>query len=309
MIATLTLNPAVDRAVYLKNLKVDAVNRADGSVTHAGGKGINVSRALTALGVPTRAFGLAGGRTGEQLRGLLSDEGIVHTLTETAAETRVNLKLNDTAAGRFTDINEAGGPVTEDELAALMDGLLGALSAGDVLVLSGSVPRGISSEVYRELILRCRGLGVRCLLDCDGEALRAGVRAAPMCIKPNREELEGLCGRRLPALSDIAEVCRELIAGGLGMVLVSLGGEGAVAVSADDALYAPALKVPVNSTVGAGDTFLAGFLASLHHGEPMERGLVRAVAASAAKVQLSGTAMPDRAAMERLIPEVRVSRL
>ena len=309
MIHTLTLNPAIDKGVYLDGLVLDQVNRVSHACSNAGGKGINISRALSKMGTPSVAYSFAVGPEGEMLRLLSAQDGIETCLIETAAPTRINVKVVDTKQNTFTDLNEPGGPVTEEELALLVADLMERAAPGDLAALSGSIPRGLRPDTYAAITRMLREKDVLVAADCDGEALRHCVRACPDVIKPNNFELSALVGRELKTRDALISAAKELVEQGVGTVLITLGGDGALSVSGECVCHAAGLKVPVLSTVGAGDTFLAGYLKAMTLHEPPERALARAMSASTAKVQCQGTDMPEKPQLEQYLETVRVERL
>lgn len=309
MIYTLTLNPAIDKAVYLDSLHIDAVNRVSYTKLNAGGKGINISRALRQMQVDSVAFAFTGGQDGAKLQELSQKDGVALACVETAAPTRENVKIIDVLSRTFTDLNEAGGPVTLGETTELLDRLMSAVRPGDIVALSGSVPAGIPKKIYQDITNRCHALGVKVVADCDGEALSHCIAALPDVIKPNNFELSELLKRPLPDRDALIEGAQELVHLGIGAVLITLGGDGALSVSKEGVFHAAGIKVPVLSTVGAGDTFLAGYIKAMTLGENAARSLARAMSASTAKVQFEGTDMPGQNRLEEYLPKLEINRL
>lgn len=304
MIYTVTLNPALDKTALVENLCLDAVNRIKDLRTDPGGKGINVSKLLAAWGIPGTALALLGGGTGTRIAQELMRQGIPVWSEKTAGETRTNLKLIDPVRGTHTDINEPGPSVDADMLHRLFLRLTDAIKPGDIVVLSGGLPAGASVETYRVWTERVQRAGARVFLDADGPALAEGVRAAPYLVKPNDAELSRLVGRDLHGLADVARAGQTLLAAGVKRVVVSMGGQGAVFLTTDSALYAPALLVPVGSTVGAGDSMVAALAAALAQDLDEEHTIRLAMAAGAAAVQCSGTQTPDTDTIRNLMPRV-----
>ena len=266
MIYTVTLNPALDKTAVIPHFAADRVNRIRDLRTDPGGKGINVSRVLESLGMKSTAFALLGGSTGRTLEALLK------------------VKIRDPEEYTNTDINEPGSGITEDKVRELMQKLTDRVRPGDSAVISGSIPAGISKDTYRSMILELHDAGAEVFLDADGEALARGILAHPDFIKPNREELEHLCGRNLPADRDVLGAALNLYKSGIPNVIVSLGGDGALFLLKGEVYRAGGVSVPVRSTVGAGDSMAAAavFSTSLHR---KNEDLVRlCIAASAASV-------------------------
>ncbi len=268
MIYTVTLNPAVDYVMRLGELRLGETNRAAETTVQFGGKGINVSCMLRELGVESTALGFIAGFTGEALAAHLDDLGISADLIRLSAGlTRINVKLK---SGLESEINAAGPSIPAEaleELTAKLDGL----TAGDTLVLAGSIPPSLPRDLYARLTALSAGRGVRVVVDAEGEALTAVLPHSPFLVKPNRAELEGLMGRlmgrSLSTETDLREAAAALQQAGARNVLVSLGGEGALLLDEHGEFHrAPAAAVTPVNTVGAGDSMVAGFLAGLPHG-------------------------------------------
>lgn len=289
MITTVTLNPAIDRTITVDTFVYGSVNRVGSSREDMGGKGINVARILGALGTECRATGFIGRRNLAQVESLLARDAIRCDLVPVEGTTRLNTKLLESSSRTTTDLNEAGFRVGETELAALKDKIAALAAESTFTVFSGSVPPGLPDTIYRDLV-RLAGPACHTVLDADGELLRNGLEASPYLIKPNIHELENALGRRLPEAADIVAAAREIITRhGVTYVLVSMGGDGSILVSANAALKAEPIKVDVRGTVGAGDSLLAGFLHSLARGLAEADALACATACGALAVSREGT--------------------
>ena len=220
----------------------------------------------------------------------------------------MNIKALDTRTGRMTEINDSGAPVTPEAVekaAALIE-----RSAGDsrYVALTGSLPPGAQADFYRRIVERV-GDRARCVLDCDGERLSEGIKARPFLIKPNQYELGLLCGRELSDRGEIVACAREIARAGVRWVAVSLGGEGAVLVSEQEAWYAPALDVPVRSTVGAGDSMVAGLIYGFMRDDTPESALRWGMGCGNASVMTEGTRLIDTDALPGLMEQVSLERI
>ena len=215
-------------------------------------------------------------------------------------ETRTNLKIVDPSLHQNKDINEPGPQAAQ----ALLDRLLRRLTPGDIVVLAGSLPRGLSADTYAVWTRACRAAGARVFLDADGEALALGTAAGPELIKPNGDELARLTGRDLRTHAEIAQAARALIVRGVERVVVSLGAEGALFVDAASVTYGPGIPVPVGSTVGAGDSVVAALALAAARGMTQEETMRLAMAAGAANVMCSGTQPASREDVEALLSRV-----
>lgn len=309
MIYTVTLNPALDKTATVENLRLDSVNRISELRVDPGGKGINVSKVVRELGAKTVAIALLGGHTGTMLRNMLVELGIECKVLEVEGETRTNLKIKDPALKTNTDINEPGPEVTDEQLRGMLDGLVGEVGSGDIVVLSGSLPRGAAADTYKVWVAALKKTGAKVYLDADGDKLVRGIEAKPDLIKPNEIELGAMMGHTLDADDKIVEAARELIDGGLDRVMVSMGGAGALYVARDVTIKANPVKVPVGSTVGAGDSVVAALAYAQDKGLGLEDTMRLAMATGAANVMQSGTQAAPRELVDSLIDKVVVTKL
>lgn len=303
--STLTLNPSLDKTMILGTpLKMGALNRAKESTLSAGSKGINVARAMKAMGAGATSYFFAGGETGDILLRLLKSEGISYRTVKTKAPTRENIKLID-SEGVCTEINESGGPVSEVETGELLSLFYCGCrdSKTSCVFLGGSVPRGIDSDIYAEIIENLREIGIPSILDCDGEALKKGIAARPALIKPNAYELSLLTGVDIKNPDVAADICRCVYAETGISVLCTLGAEGAVFTGDSGCYYVNAPKVScVRCFAGAGDAFLSAFILSYVRGADELTSLAYAAAFASAKVAASGE-MPTQDEVAAYMPQ------
>lgn len=309
MIYTVTLNPALDKTVEIPGMALDTVNRITEMRTDPGGKGINVSKVIAKLGGESRAVGILGGESGRTLEKLLEGEPFATRFRFVEGQTRTNLKIIDREGHTNTDINEPGLTVTDVDLDALLHELLAELRPGDIVVLAGSLPKGAPQDTYRSWTAACKKAGARIFLDADGALLAEGIKAAPYLIKPNDDELSRLAGKKLETLEELTAEGRRLLERGIERVVISLGGRGALYLRKGSTIYAEGLKVPVGSTVGAGDSVVAALAYAEAQGLSEEEAVRLSTAAGAANVMCSGTQAAEREAVEALLPKVRFSRL
>lgn len=306
MIFTLTLNPAMDKTVVVENLTPGGVNRIQSLRVDVGGKGINVSKCLKALGCNSTAAAFWGGAAGQRGISFLKEQGIGALTVAVSEDTRTNLKIIDPIKKENTDINEPGPTITEGQMAELIQKLDEAIAPGDVLILSGSIPRGCQPTIYRELTARYRSRGAKVCLDADGENFRLGLTAAPTLIKPNIDELNRYLGKNLTTVEEIRDAAKAFLTLGVEEVLVSLGGDGAVLVKKGLCLKAEGLSVPVLSTVGAGDSMVAAMACGWEKGMTDDARLRLAIAISAASVMCSGTQAPEKEIIDKLYEQVAI---
>ncbi len=291
MIVTLTANPSVDRTIEVDVLRPGTVIRARASRVDAGGKGVNVARALAAHGCKATAVLPSGGAEGAQLEALLAGAGLNLLTVRIAGSIRANVTVAE-ADGTTTKLNEPGPGLSQAELDALAVTLTDAAAQADWVVLSGSLSPGAPVGWYAGLIRQLGGTGPRVAIDSSGPPLAMAIAARPDLIKPNREELAELVGRPVDTIADVVGAALTLTASGVHTVLTSLGPAGAVLVRRDAAWHATAAALEPRSTVGAGDALLAGYLAT---GADGVGALAEAVAWGSAAAALPGSRMPGPA--------------
>ncbi len=309
MILTVTLNAAIDRTVAVPNFRLGLRHRAVESRTVAGGKGVNVARALKLLGRPVIATGLAGGPTGARILELLTEESILNDFTTIAGESRTNLAIIDPTSNEQTEINERGPEVTPEELDEFMEKLLYLAKGASLCVLAGTLPPGVDPALYGRLVAELRREGVQTLLDTEGDPMRLGLRAEPAVVAPNVEEAEGAVGHEFNDADDLALGLTTLLEMGAREAIVTRP-EGCVAiVSESGARHRYEVEIepldPV-SGVGSGDCFLAGYAAARYEGAPPRESLAYGVACGAESTQHFGAGAVNAREADRLLPRVDV---
>ncbi|MCI8832180.1 MAG: 1-phosphofructokinase [Lachnospiraceae bacterium] len=305
MIYTVTLNPALDKTVEIPSFAADSVNRITTMRTDPGGKGINVSKVISKLGGQSIATGILGGDTGLAIQSALKTMGLKTSFRFTEGETRTNLKVIDPVNHTNTDINEPGVTVSEEILNGLLAQLTAGLEKGDIVVLSGSLPKGSPRDTYYTWTGACKKAGAKVILDADGELLEAGLKASPYLIKPNNHELSQLLGETLATPEELNKAARRLMEEhGIAKVVVSMGGKGALYVTQDETIYAEGLKVPVGSTVGAGDSVVAALAVAEESGMGLEETVRLSTATGGANVMCSGTQAAEYEVIQELLPKV-----
>jgi 1-phosphofructokinase/tagatose 6-phosphate kinase len=312
LILTVTLNAAIDRTVAVPNFRIGFRHRAVEARTVAGGKGVNVARALRLLGRPVIAAGLAGGATGTRILEHLAEESILNAFTRIAGESRTNLAAVDPTSGELTEINERGPEVADEEVARFVEKLLYLAQGATVCVLAGSIPPGVPSDIYGRLIGELRQRGVLTVLDTDGDPMRAGLRAEPDVVVPNVGEAEEAVGHEFNDDDDLALGLGGLVEMGAGEAMITLA-DGCVAIVGEGAerrRYEARIEPlePV-AAVGSGDCFLAGYVAARYDGASPRECLAFGVACGAESTQHFGAGTLDRREAERLVPRVEVREL
>jgi 1-phosphofructokinase/tagatose 6-phosphate kinase len=312
LILTVTLNAAIDRTVAVPNFRLGQRHRAVEARTVAGGKGVNVARALKLLGRPVIATGLAGGATGSRILERLAEEAILNDFTRIEGESRTNLAVIDPTSGEQTEINERGPEVSPEEIDRFVEKLLYLAQGTSICVLAGSIPPGIDPGVYGRLVSELRALGVIAVLDTDGDPMRAGLRAEPAVVAPNVGEAEEVVGHEFNDADDFALGLTGLLEMGAGEAIITTG-SGCVAIvgeGSDRQRYEARIEQlePV-AAVGSGDAFLAGYVAARYEGRSPRECLAHGVACGAQSTQHFGAGSLDRQEVERLLPRVEVREL
>ncbi len=297
MIVTVTLNAAIDRTLTVPNFQRGQRHRASAGVTLAGGKGINVARALKMLGVPVVATGLVGGATGTRIVEELTNEAILNDFVHIEGESRTSTAVVDPTGGTYTEINEWGPAVRAEELEMLLEKLRYLTQGAELVVFAGSLPRDVADDFYAEATRELTRRHIQVALDTEGEPLLLGVEAEPFIVTPNQAEAEALVGQEFHDDEDFRLALDSIAEMGPRNVLITTD-EGCVAMLREEKgepvrYRALAPKVDPVSTVGSGDVLLAAFIAARHVGRPFEEALRAAVAAGAASTLEIGAGQFD----------------
>jgi 1-phosphofructokinase len=314
-VLTVTLNPAIDMRMRFASLQLEGLNRAQGVELEPSGKGINVARALARQGFDVTAVALLGGPFGMMLEARLLEQSISSQAVQglrllrvpIAGETRCNVKVLDLERSAVTELNAPGPRVSEAELEDLWQTLRREVSAGDLVVLSGSLPTGAPVTTYANLIRELSSLGAKTYFDADGPALRAGLGAQPFLIKPNRLEAETLLQMQITSPDDALEAARRFQTLGAQAVVLSLGADGALFVSDTEAVFTQPPIVQVQSTVGSGDALLSGVITAQLQGLSWPKTARYATAVAAARVSSIGLEFPEPHEIAALLERVQVS--
>jgi 6-phosphofructokinase 2 len=309
MIYTLTLNPALDRTLIVKNLKFEDANRVKQELRYAGGKGIDVSRVIHELGGESIALGFVGGYDGMELEGRLINEGITCDFVKIAEETRINIFIKDEAGGERTSLHARGPEVSPSEIAMLYNKIKELKPTPSWFIMSGSLPLGISENIYAQIIHLMRTRGIKVFLDADGAPFKKGVKAIPYAIKPNIFELERFAGKPMKQKKDIIAYGKELLAKGLSYVLISMAEKGMFLFSEKEDLQAVPPRVKEKSTIGAGDSSVAGFIVAYEQKRSLSDCLRMAVACGTATVLTPGTALCKKVDVKRMLKRCKVEKI
>jgi 6-phosphofructokinase 2 len=305
MIYTITLNPALDRNIWIKKIKLDDSNRIQKEERFAAGKGIDVSRVLTVLGLRNKALGFVGGFDGDEMEGKLINEGISCDFTKISGETRTNIVVYDADKNSQTIFSAPGPEIMPFELIKIIR-QIESLVLPEIIVISGILPPGVHPEIYVKIMEIARSRGSKIILDADGEALKKGVEISPDLIKPNVHELSRLVGRKLEGTDEIISSAQSICDKGTGIVLVSMGARGILLVSEKEKYLAVPPKVKVINTIGAGDSSIAGFVYGTANDKSLQESLIYAVAAGTASTLQPGPALCTKADFMKIVKQVKL---
>ena len=312
MIVTVTLNAAIDRTLVVPNFHPGHRHRASVGFPSAGGKGINVARALKRLGAPVVGTGLAGGRTGTLLVEELTNEGILNDFVRIRHESRTSIAVLDPTSNAYTEIYEWGPEVADEELEILREKIAYLAQRAEFVVLAGSLPRGVDTGIYGDLVRELNRGQLLAVVDAEGEPLSQAVEAEPYLVSPNQQEAEALVGHEFVDEEDLAAGLDEIAELGARNVIITLP-TGCYALLREDRtqlrVRAVSPQMEAVSTVGAGDTLLAGFLAARVDGKSFEDAVRAAVAAGAASVLEAGPGRFDPREASRLTSLVQLERI
>jgi 1-phosphofructokinase family hexose kinase len=307
VIHTLTLNPTLDLTYIVDAFLQDDTTRAHTVYRSPGGKGINVARVATRLKHENVALGFIAGTTGLEVTQLLEAEGVNTWFTPVEGVTRTNPILQD-KEGHQIRVSAPGPSATLREVESLWESLF-CLREPDFLLASGSRLAGVPDNFYARILIEAKKRGIKTVVDADGAELERGIRTGAYLVKPNKHELMRFVGRELIDIGDVIAASREMIQAGVSVVAASLGAEGALYITSDQALRAIPPKIQVASAVGAGDSFLAGLLVKLSEGSNPLEALKFAVASGTATATIAGTQLCTLERIIEILPEVQTEVL
>ena len=309
MITTVTLNASIDKAYYMeKIIENGTVMRVAAVRNTAGGKGLNVARNVKLCGEKVHATGLVGGYNGKYLESLLKKDEITYEFEHIKGETRSCINILDPKY-RSTEYLEPGCEVSEEEEESFLAHFPEIIKDSDVVTLSGSVPKGISKEIYRKLVELAKESGKQVILDTSGELLEHGMEGRPSMVKPNQDELELLFHTKIESREQVISYAKEIHAKGIPYVVISLGGEGALLVCDKGVFQGIPPKVEVENTVGCGDSMVAAFAVAFSRKYEPKEALAYAVSVATANAMSPNTGDFDPAVSEELKKKIQMIEL
>ncbi len=309
MILTVTLNAAIDKRYVVEDFKIGEVNRVKECVYTPGGKGLNVSKPASIAGAKVVATGFVGGHAGNYIEDELKPFGIESAFYHMKEESRSCINIWDTVQKKQTEFLEPGFTVSEADFEGFVEKFEGLVKDADVVAMSGSVPKGLDGTAYQRLVRIVKDAGKKVILDTSGKLLTAGIEAKPTMIKPNIDEIRMLTGSNCDDLNEIIEAAEQIHQGGVEVVAVSLGGDGAIVVNSEGVYRAIVPKIDAVNTVGCGDSMIAGFALGFSEGLSIADTLKKASAISAAAALREETGFFVLEDMESIYPKVEIKKL
>ncbi|MDD3338168.1 MAG: 1-phosphofructokinase [Lachnospiraceae bacterium] len=309
MILTVTLNAAVDKRYVIKNVQVGQVNRVSECVYSPGGKGLNVSKVLSVAGEPVTATGFIGGHAGDYIAEQLKPFGVEADFYRLEAESRSCLNIWDEENRVQTEILEPGFTVSPDEFEGFKVKFKKLVKKADVVAMSGSVPKGLDTSVYEELVAIAKDEQKKVILDTSGDYLVQGIQAKPTLIKPNIDEIRMLTGKQCDKREDVLAAAEQIHDSGVAVVVISLGADGSLVVCDEGVYQAMVPKIDAVNTVGCGDSMIGGFAMGLARDLSIEETLRMASAISAASALREETGIFAVEDMEHLLPQIQIIKL
>ena len=306
MILTVTANPTIDRVYIIEDFKIGNVMRCDSVSRSAGGKGINVARVCQILGRETAAMGFVGGYTGEFIKSEVEKQGIKNLFTEISGETRTCVNVSD-KSGKSGEILEAGPEVAEAEKEKFIAEFTENIKGYDIICVSGSMPRGLDCEFYKELVKIAKGQGKKIIVDTSGKALEEILSAKPYMIKPNNDELSILMNKDIKTEADIKEALFFLMEKGIEVPFISLGKDGAAAMVDGVCYKFSSPEVEVINAVGSGDSAVAGVCTGLDMGYSVIDAIKLGMASGTANTQFAQTGIVTKEFVDKYFGEIEVA--
>lgn len=289
MTTIVSMNPCIDKTIYVNDFRKGALNRVSESMQNAAGKAINVALVAKNLGAQVRCVGFNYRENGDILNQRLDNGGVPYEFVTVAGTLRTNTKITDVENNELTELNEAGGGVRAEDVERLKKRILALGEESDTVALCGSVPPGVDITFYRDIIAQLNKRSVKVILDAEKNLLLESMKGKPYLIKPNIHEFQTAFGTKLSDKKSLLSMAREIIRDGVQTVCISLGGDGAMICTADEGYYAPPIDIKVLGIQGAGDSMVAGFCCAIEKGLPLSELLRYGMAASAGSLVQPGT--------------------
>ena len=309
MITTITLNTAIDQVYEVESLDVGGTNRVSAITQEAGGKGMNVAKVLQYLGAEVNVGGFAGGTNGKKIRQLLKKRAIPSELISVSGESRICLTVLDSLNSEVTELLESGPEISIEEWQSMLEWVKQKSKIVKWFALSGSLPKGLPTTAYAELIQIIHANGAKAVLDSSGDALRNGIEAKPFAIKPNEHEIAAILGKTAITETELLEAGGRFVSEGIDHVCLTLGEEGAIFVNQYGYFKANAPSIDVINTVGSGDAFVGGLLYGLAQNEEISKAYKRAIACGSVNAMYRAIGFIDLGQVEVLMEQITIEKI
>lgn len=306
MITTVNLNPCIDKSIFISDFKYGELNRVIDSRQDVSGKAINVGIAIKKIGRQVECLGFNYKENGKELEHTLQKYDIKHEFVWVEGRLRTNTKILDMSTQVLTELNENGARVTQEDIQALKEVIKRHASKSNTIVIGGSVPIGVYSDIYRKIISGLTDYPVKIILDAEKELLLEGIKAKPYLIKPNLFELETAFGKKCSTKEEICELAKKIICQGVEIVCVSMGKEGAIICSREKAYFSQGLELDIRGVQGAGDSMVAGICIAIEEGLSIKEMLRYGMAASAGSLVLEGTQMCGKENFKKYLKQIKI---
>lgn len=309
MITTVTMNASIDKAYYMETaIENGTVMRVTKCINTAGGKGINVARIADLCGAKVQATGMVGGFNGMYLQNMLEKDGIKNRFVQIAGETRSCINILDPAYGS-TEYLEPGCQITREEEEEFLKQFPEIVKDSKVVTISGSVPKGMSKDIYGKMIRLLKDAGKKVILDTSGELLKHAIKELPTMAKPNQDEIEQLFDTKINTMEETITYAKKIYEMGIPYVVISLGGDGALLVCKEGIYQGRPPKIEVVNTVGCGDSMVGAFAAALDREDTPEDCLKYAVAVASANAMSQSTGSFEKEDYEKILEQVTIEVL
>ena len=309
MILTVTMNAAIDKRYVVKRFEEGQVNRVTTCTYTPGGKGLNVSKPASIAGAEVVATGFVGGHAGDYIVDSLKNFGINSEFYHMNEESRSCINIWNEEKREQTEFLEPGFTVSEEDFDKFMEKFEKLIVQADVVAISGSLPKGLDGTAYQRMVKAVKDAGKKVILDTSGNLLEMGIKAKPTMVKPNIDEIRMLTGSHCDTREELVEAAQKIHSAGIEVVVISLGGEGAVLVCDNGVYRAVVPKIDAVNTVGCGDSMIAGFALGFENNLPIEETLKLASAISAAAALREETGFFVKEDMERILPDIKIEKM
>lgn len=309
MIYLVYLNPTIDKTIYFDSFNIGKTNRPTKIIEDGAGKAINAAVVLSELGAKSCCIGFVFDKDADIITDRLEKYGVEYDFITLKGSSRINTKIFDGKKSEITEINESGMEISKEDLDKVFEKTVSKCEKGDICIMTGSLPKGCEKNMYAKMIKALKEKGVLTVLDADGEVLELAIKEKPYFTKPNVDEIKAIATLESEDIKSVADCAKKLAGDKAEIIGISMGGDGAIISDGIDAFYAPPLKLNVLSTVGAGDSMVAGIVYSIYKGYGVDSALKYGVACASCSVTKEGTKLADKEGIKEFLDIVEVKKV